>query len=743
VIELAVIGCGHWGPNHIRVFNSLPDSRVGAAVDLDEKRLRSVREMYPEIRCERDYRRVLQDPNFDAVVVATPVSSHYEIVRKSIHAGKHVLCEKPLCENSEEAEELLGLAQAQSRALMVGHVFLFNPGIMKLKELVYTGELGELQYLSASRTNLGPLRSDVNVACDLATHDISIFNWLLASEPEVVSASGASFVRANIEDVAFVSMRYPGNVLTNIHVSWLDPKKVRGITVVGRQQMATWDELQPTSPVAIYDKGAMTVRDYEDYGEYLRLSTWEGDIRLPRVRPDEPLKLQAIEFLKWLRNGHVQHGYTERSRSEFSLGIIRVLEAIQASMKQGGSPVEVKRKEGVRSPARATQRQETAREKRRSMKGVPFVDLAAQHITIQAEINAAIQRVMSECKFVLGPQVEEFEIDFARFVGCEHAVGVSSGLDALNLALMAVGIGPGDEVILPANTYIATALSVSAVGARPVLVDCDPQTYNIDVNLIEPALTRRTKAIIPVHLTGQAANMDPILQVAGQYGLRVIEDAAQAHGTLYKGRSCGSMGSVGCFSFYPGKNLGAYGDGGMVTTDNPELAARTRRLRNYGQTAKYRHTEKGLNTRLDTLQAAILSVKLRCLPQWNKARTAHAEAYRDLLSGVGDLIFQQEAPHSTHVYHLFIIETDWRDALREHLNTREIQTGVHYPIPIHLQRAYEDLGYGEGDFPETERLAKRMLSLPMFPELRREQIERVAEEIEKVFADGGRRLRGS
>ncbi len=367
------------------------------------------------------------------------------------------------------------------------------------------------------------------------------------------------------------------------------------------------------------------------------------------------------------------------------------------------------------------------------MKSVPFVGLAAQHLSIQTEVDAAIQRVVSECSFVLGPQVEEFERAFARFVGCGYAVGVSSGLDALRLALMAAEIGSGDEVILPANTYVATALAVSAVGARPVLVDCDPRTYNIDVDLIEPAVTPRTKAIIPVHLTGQAADMDPILEVAGRHGLRVIEDAAQSHGTLYKGRSCGSVGSMGCFSFYPSKNLGAYGDGGAVTTDDPELAARVRRLRNYGQTARYRHDEKGLNARLDTLQAAILSVKLRHLPRWNEARAAHAKGYRELLFGVGDLAFQQEAPYSTHIYHLFIVETEWRDALREHLDAREIQTGIHYPIPIHLQRAYEDLHYGKEDFPEAEHLAKRMLSLPMFPELRWEQIERVADEIKKFF----------
>jgi predicted dehydrogenase len=346
VIEIAVIGYGHWGPNHVRIFNSLPDSNVGAIVDLDEKRLTAVREAYPNIRCERDYRTVIEDPNVDAVVIATPVSSHYALVREAILAGKHVLCEKPLCKNSGEAEEVLALAQARGRVLMIGHVFLFNPGIMKLKELVDAGELGKLQCLSASRTNLGVFASDVNVVYDLATHDISIFNWLLGSNPEFVSATGASFVRSNIEDVAFVSMMYPENVLANIHVSWLDPKKVRQITVVGHRQMATWDDLQPSSPIAIYDKGAMTVPEYEDYGEFLRLSMWDGDIRLPNVQPSEPLRLQAMEFLEWIRSGN-----TTRPGGEFTAGIIRVLEAADASIKQGGRPVRVEQKEVARSPA--------------------------------------------------------------------------------------------------------------------------------------------------------------------------------------------------------------------------------------------------------------------------------------------------------------------------------------------------------------------------------------------------------
>jgi dTDP-4-amino-4,6-dideoxygalactose transaminase len=367
------------------------------------------------------------------------------------------------------------------------------------------------------------------------------------------------------------------------------------------------------------------------------------------------------------------------------------------------------------------------------MKTIPFVDLATQHAAIQSEINAAIQQVLSQSNFILGSQVEEFERAFATFVGSEHAVGVSNGLDALRLALMALDVGSGDEVILPANTYIATALAVSSTGARPVLVDCDSETYNVDVSLIEPAITPRTRAIIPVHLTGQSADMEPIVEIAERHDLDIVEDAAQSHGTQYKDQPCGSIGTVGCFSFYPGKNLGACGDGGMATTDDAKLAKRLRRLRNYGQQAKYQHVEKGLNARLDTLQAAILTVKLRYLPQWNKARAVHAEKYKEILTGVGDLVFQRRVPYSTHIYHLFMVETEQRAALQKHLNAARIGTGIHYPVPIHLQQAYADLGYGKGDFPEAEQLAERTLSLPMFPELRSDQIGRVAEEIKSFF----------
>ena len=360
---------------------------------------------------------------------------------------------------------------------------------------------------------------------------------------------------------------------------------------------------------------------------------------------------------------------------------------------------------------------------------VPFVDLQAQHRALAADIRVAVDEVLTDCNFILGRQVREFEQAFAAYVGVGHAVGVSNGLDALRIALAALGIGPGDEVIVPANTYIATALAASALGARVVLVDCDASTYNLDPAKLERAITLRTRVVIPVHLTGQPADMAPILEIAERRGLQVLEDAAQAHGAQYRGRPCGSMGIAGCFSFYPAKNLGAAGDGGMIVTQNEKLARQARKLSNYGEVVKYEHTEKGLNARLDTLHAAILQVKLPHLDDWNRQRARHAQRYRQRLAGIGDVRLPGVLPECTHVYHLFMVQTSRRNALRQFLQDRGVQTGIHYPTPIHLQPAYADHGWKKGDFPVAEELASQIVSLPMFPELRDEQIDYVCERI--------------
>jgi len=356
---------------------------------------------------------------------------------------------------------------------------------------------------------------------------------------------------------------------------------------------------------------------------------------------------------------------------------------------------------------------------------VPFVDLQAQHRALRDELNQAIQRVMDRCDFALGQDVVRFEEEFAAFCGTRHAVGVDSGLSALELSLRALGIGPGDEVIVPAHTFIATAAAVTFAGAQPILVDVDPATYNIDVAQVEAAITPRTRAIIPVHLYGLPAAVDAIMSLADRHDLAVIEDACQAHGAYYKGRRVGSLGHAAAFSFYPTKNLGGCGDAGMVVTDDAGVAEQVRAMRNCGQKAKYIHELPPFNHRLDTLQAAILRVKLRYLDQWNEARRRNAALYTKLLTGSG-IVTPVEDPDSVHVYHLYVVRTPRRDGLQAYLREQGIGTAIHYPVPIHLQPFYAGNGFRRGQFPVTEGLCDEIISLPMFPEMTTEQVERVA-----------------
>ena len=356
---------------------------------------------------------------------------------------------------------------------------------------------------------------------------------------------------------------------------------------------------------------------------------------------------------------------------------------------------------------------------------IPFVDLKAQYLSIKDEIDTAVLKVLGSTQFVLGNEVTALEEEFANYCEANEGIAVNTGTSALHLALLAAGIGPGDEVITVPFTFVATVAAIDYTGAIPVFVDIDPVSYTIDVTQIENAITERTRAILPVHLYGQPADMDPILEIARRYGLTVIEDAAQAHRAEYKGRRVGSIGDLSCFSFYPGKNLGAYGEGGMVVTNNPEYTRTIRMLRDWGQESKYHHVLKGYNYRMDGLQGAILRVKLRHLDQWTEARRAHAAQYDQLLADSG-VKTPTVMPYSHHVYHVYAMRSLQRDALQQELNERGIQTGIHYPIPVHLQQAYADLGYKLGDFPCSESAANQVLSLPMYAELSPEQIKIVS-----------------
>lgn len=364
---------------------------------------------------------------------------------------------------------------------------------------------------------------------------------------------------------------------------------------------------------------------------------------------------------------------------------------------------------------------------------IPFVDLKAQYQSIQDEVWTHMQDVLNRTNFILGDVVNEFEKKFASFCDATYCVGVASGTDALHLSLRALGIGPGDEVIVPANTFVATVLAVSYTGAMPVLVDVDPHSFNMDLGILKDRITSKTKAVIPVHLYGRPVDMGRLGVIANQYGLSIIEDACQAHGALWQGRKVGSFGLMGCFSFYPGKNLGAYGDGGAVVTSDEKLASTLGMLRNYGSPKKYSHDFIGFNSRLDTIQAAVLNVKLRYLDEWNKKRFQNAKLYNQKLASVGDIVVPDLDGLDSHVFHLYVIRTKKRDALLKFLNERQVQAGIHYPIPIYRLKAFEFLGADMNGYPVTEQFSQEILSLPMFAELAETQIDEVAGHIKDFF----------
>jgi dTDP-4-amino-4,6-dideoxygalactose transaminase len=354
---------------------------------------------------------------------------------------------------------------------------------------------------------------------------------------------------------------------------------------------------------------------------------------------------------------------------------------------------------------------------------VPFVDLKNQYFSLKEEIGATVARVLESAQFVLGPEVAAFEREFAAYCRAAFGVGVNTGTSALHLALRAAGIGPGDEVLTVPFTFVATVAAIRYTGATPIFVDIDPRSYTMDPSRIEAALTPRTKAILPVHLYGQMADMDPILDIARRRSLTVIEDACQAHGAEYRGRRAGSLGDLGCFSFYPGKNLGAYGEGGMVVTSTPEFERKVRMMRDWGQEKKYFHVMEGFNYRLEELQAAILRVKLRRLERWTEDRRAAASEYRTRLAEMVEPPVEMD--YARHVFHLYAVRVSDRAAVQEKLKAEGVQTGIHYPIPVHLQEAHADLGYRRGAFPCAEQAADEVLSLPMFPEITTAQIDRV------------------
>jgi dTDP-4-amino-4,6-dideoxygalactose transaminase len=365
---------------------------------------------------------------------------------------------------------------------------------------------------------------------------------------------------------------------------------------------------------------------------------------------------------------------------------------------------------------------------------VPLLDLKRQYKAIKPEIDQAIQKVLDNTMFIMGPEVKELEEKIAQYCGAKHGVGVASGTDALLLSLRALGVGPGDEVVTTTFSFFATAGVISRLGAVPVFVDIEPKTFNIDPQRLESAITPKTKAIMPVHLYGQIAEMDEIMKIAGKRGVPVVEDAAQAIGAEYKGKKAGQFGATGCFSFFPSKNLGAYGDGGIITTNDDNLAALLKKLRVHGSQPKYFHSVVGYNSRLDTLQAAILIIKLKYLPEWHEARRQKADKYNQLLAGIRQVTIPFVHSYNYHIYHQYTILVENRDGLKDHLKAREIGFDTYYPLPLHMQECYKDLNYKPGSLPVSERLAGQAISLPVFPELTNQEQEFVTGAIREFYS---------
>mmetsp|Transcript_113886 Transcript_113886/g.219166 ORF Transcript_113886/g.219166 Transcript_113886/m.219166 type:complete len:739 (+) Transcript_113886:141-2357(+) len=736
-MKVAVVGLGYFGVNYVRIANELPDADLVAVCDVFKANVDKVCAKYSNLKGFTEIDELLAMEELEAIILITPATTHYETAKKVLKAKKHLLIEKPFTTESKHAVELTELAKSTGVTLLVGHTFLYNSGVQTTKRIMESTDFGDLLYMYATRTNLGPFRDDVNAAWDLAPHDISIFQYVTGKVPSWVCAVGSCPLRdapqkvgsprpgnsEKMEDVVFITLGYEGtSLISNIHVSWANPKKVRELTLVGSGMRVVFDDMDPAARVKVFKTPVqgpgqnlptetMTDGSYQA-AFYGALQT--GDTYYPSVKPSEPLKDQVSDFLRCAREGR-----QPVSDARFGADVVRVLQAIQESVKKGGERVQVPSHDSFKVNPNAN---------------IPLVDLKANYLSIKDEVWAGIGDVLNKTAFVLGPHVKKFEDEFAAWCGNKYCIGLNSGTDALYLAIKFLDIGPGDEVIVQANTFIASVLAISNNGATPVLVDHD-EYYMLDCSKLEAAITPKTKAIMPVHLYGHCCDMDAILDIAKRHNLVVIEDASQAHGALYKGRRVGSIGDVGCFSLYPGKNLGAYGDAGCLTTNNEELATRINWWRNWGAKKKYHHELKGGNSRLDTVQAAVLSVKLKYMDAWNGRRGELAAYYTEKLRGVGDLITPCEAPGTKCVWHLYVVRTAKRDALLKYLNDSGIGAGIHYPIPIHELGAYKkEMEAYAGQLPNTSNNAPQLLSLPMFPELTEDRIDIIVGKCKTFFS---------
>lgn len=904
-LKIAVVGSGYWGKNHVRNFSEL--GVLSHVCDTSMQTLEEIRSKFPSPTYTDSYEEILANPDIRGVVIASPAVTHYQLARMAIESGKDVLVEKPLALDVSEAQEMVTLAQQNGRILMVGHILLYHPAVLKLKQLIDEGVLGKILYIQSNRLGTGKIRNEENILWSFAPHDISIILFLLDEFPSIVTATGHCHLQTGIEDVTVSSLQFPSSTAAHIYVSWMNPFKEQKLTVIGDKNMAVFDDTHPIDKLALYNT------NFEWINRIPR--PVKGQKELIAVEKDEPLRMECLHFLDCVRTRS-----KPRSDGDEGLRTLRVLKACYDSMKSKASaalsfetpslkvPAEyfvhgsavidhpckigtgtriwhfshvmqgaeigskcniganvlvgknvkigngckvqdnVSVYEGVtledyvfcgpsmvftnvhnprceiprmkelrptlvrrgatiganatiicgntvgayafvgagsvvtrdvpdyalvvgnparqigwmcrcgnrlhQSSAESTHLrcsscgdsylqvgESLCQESQGHVHTVPLLDLKQQYRSIKGEIDSAIRGVLESQHFILGSEVQSLENEIAEYCGANHAVGVSSGSDALLISLMALGIGPGDEVITTPFTFFATVGAVLRVGATPVLADIEDHTFNINPVEIEKKITPRTKACIPVHLFGQSADMDPINNLAEKYGFAVIEDAAQALGCEYHGKRVGGLSALGCFSFFPSKNLGACGDGGMVVTNDADMADHLRTLRNHGAKPKYYHKMVGGNFRLDALQAAVLRAKLKHLESWTASRRKNAEFYYEMFQekGLGpDMVVLPPLVRERHIYNQYVIRVKVRDSLKKFLASQGIATEIYYPVPMHLQECFGDNSGKPGDFPVSEKAANEVLAIPIYPELTEEKLRYVVEKIVEFYGNSDR-----
>ena len=623
-MRVAVVGCGYWGARHVRVLSALQSVDAVLAVDPRVDELDKLSRLFPRLRTSPSLDDVVEEA--DAFVVATPASTHASIATPLLRSGKHVLVEKPLATTTAEAEVMVQAAKDSGVTLMAGHTFLYNSAVVALREVIRSGELGDVYYLDTARLNLGLYQADVNVFMDLAPHDISIVNYLLDSSPTRVHAFGNSHRARGYEDVGYLRLEYgPGGPTAQIHVSWLDPCKVRRVTVVGSRRMAVYNDLASAERLRLYDRGVHDETSGDD-----PLTYRYGDIVSPYIDFPEPLVAEDEHFVSVIRDG-----VRCKSDGENGLEVVRVLEAAQRSLATGETidlehpesgvlDLNRRRTRITGASPRGSQLGSGARMTHDARLGVPFFDPRPMNAEIEPHVGAILDELRETQAYVGADSFgSRFEESWAAFCEAPKAVGVANGTDAIALILRSLNIGPNDEVLVPTNTFVATAEAVWMAGARPVFVDVEPDTLLVSSRTLLPWLTHRTAALIAVDLYGNMPDMTELVEFADQHSLALIEDAAQAHGASWRGRRAGSWGVAAGFSFYPGKNLGAWGDAGAVTTSDTSLADTIRSLGNHGRCqGGPQHQLVGGNSRLDQLQAGLLLAKLDHLDRWNRLREA-------------------------------------------------------------------------------------------------------------------------